>query len=159
MKDQIRMAVDQEKQKNQGRLGKQHELEKELEYEKQVVKRQKHSIEEKEDIVQKYKQVLKEMSQKYDIGEVQEEIENYKEDRVMSIKQMQKLSMDYNQLSNQMNDILAENKLLRKMAKVPENFGFDLTKVKMAEQEQASDFKQQMKYLEKEIKELEIERT
>lgn len=90
-------------------------------------------IEEKEDMIQKYKQVLKEMSQKYDIGEVQEEIQNYKEDRVMSIKQMQKLSMDYNQLSNQMNDILAENKLLRKMAKVPENFGFDLTKVKMAE--------------------------
>jgi hypothetical protein len=41
--------------------------------------------------------------------------------------------MDYNQLSNQMNDILAENKLLRKMAKVPAEFGFDLTKVKLAE--------------------------
>lgn len=63
--------------------------------------------------------------------------------------------MDYNQLSNQMNDILAENKLLRKMAKVPAEFGFDLTKVKLAEKEQATDYKQQLGFLETELKELE----
>jgi len=31
-----------------------------------------------------------------------------------------------------MNDIMAENKLLRKMAKVPEDFGFDLSKIHLA---------------------------
>ncbi len=37
-------------------------------------------------MAQKYKQVLKELSRNHDLGDVQNEIENYKEDRVVSIK-------------------------------------------------------------------------
>ncbi len=32
-----------------------------------------------------------------------------------------------------MENILAENRILRRLAGVPENYGFDLTEVKMAE--------------------------
>ena len=54
--------------------------------------------------------------------------------------------------------MVAENKLLRKMAKVPDEFGFDLTKIKLADQDQANDIKSQLVYLQKEIQELEAER-
>jgi hypothetical protein len=36
---------------------------------------------------------------------------------------------------------MAENKVLRKLANVPENYGFDLEDVKIAEQEKLEDYK------------------
>jgi hypothetical protein len=40
-----------------------------------------------------------------------------------------------------MNDIIAENKILRKMAKVPLDFGFDLEKIKKIENSENRDLK------------------
>jgi hypothetical protein len=40
-----------------------------------------------------------------------------------------------------METILAENKLLRKMAKVADNFGFDLEQIKFAEKQKIEDYK------------------
>ena len=58
-----------------------------------------------------------------------------------------------------MESLLAENRLLRKLAQVPENYGFDLEDIKLAERQKIEDYKSQVRYLEKEIEELEEERT
>ena len=54
---------------------------------------------------------------------------------------------------------MAENRVLRKLAGVPENYGFDLEEVKLAEHQKIEDFKSQVRYLEREVEELEGERT
>lgn len=58
-----------------------------------------------------------------------------------------------------MENVLAENRILRQLAGVPENYGFDLEEVKMAEKQKIEDYKSQVRYLEREVEELEAERT
>jgi len=58
-----------------------------------------------------------------------------------------------------MEDILAENRLLRNLAQVPENYGFNLEEIKLADRQKIEDYKAQVRYQEKEIEELEEERA
>ncbi|EGR27290.1 hypothetical protein IMG5_198820 [Ichthyophthirius multifiliis] len=57
-----------------------------------------------------------------------------------------------------MDNILAENRVLRRLAKVSENYGFNLEEIKIAEKQKIEDYKAQVRYLEKEVEELEGER-
>ena len=52
-----------------------------------------------------------------------------------------------NTLSNQMEDIIVENRTLRTMAGVPENFGIDLDQIKLHDREKIHDFKKLIKVL------------
>lgn len=58
-------------------------------------------------------------------------------------------------LRNDMENILAENRVLRKLAHVPDNYGFNLEEVKFAEQQKIEGYKKQVRYLEREVEELE----
>jgi hypothetical protein len=86
-------------------------------------------INEKEDMIAKYKQQLRELSTTYDLTDAVKEIEIYREERLSIAKQIKKLTDSNNLLSSQMKNIVAENRVLRKLAKVPENYGFDLEQV------------------------------
>ena len=70
-----------------------------------------------------------------------------------------KLTEDYNKLRDQMEDIIRENRILRQMADVPENFGIDLNKVKLSEKVKIEDYKTKIKLLNHQIDELETERA
>lgn len=50
----------------------------------------------------------------------------------ITYNQFYKLTEKYNRLSEDMENILAENKILRKLHGVPNNFGFDLQEIKIA---------------------------
>ena len=70
-----------------------------------------------------------------------------------------KLTEDYNKLCDQMEDIIRENRILRQMADVPENFGIDLNKVKLSEKVKIEDYKTKIRLLNHQIDELETERA
>ena len=70
-----------------------------------------------------------------------------------------KLTEDYNKLRDQMEDIIRENRMLRQMADVPENFGIDLNKVKLGEKIKIEDYKTKIRLLNHQIDELETERA
>ena len=70
-----------------------------------------------------------------------------------------KLTEDYNKLRDQMEDIIRENRILRQMADVPENFGIDLNKVKLSEKVKIEDYKTKIRLLNHQIDELETERA
>ena len=80
-------------------------------------------------MISKYKQQLRELSTTYDLTDAVKEIEIYREERLSIAKQIKKLTDSNNTLSSQMENIVAENRVLRKLAKVPENYGFDLEQV------------------------------
>ena len=70
-----------------------------------------------------------------------------------------KLTEDYNKLRDQMEDIIRENRILRQMADVPENFGIDLNKVRLGEKVKIEDYKTKIRILNHQIDELETERA
>ena len=61
--------------------------------------------------------------------------------------QYYKLTEKYNKLCEDMENILAENKILRKLHGVPDNFGFDLEEIKIAEKQELEDYKAQCRKL------------
>jgi SMC interacting uncharacterized protein involved in chromosome segregation len=58
-----------------------------------------------------------------------------------------------------MNDVISENRILREMAGVPENFGFDLSEVKLIEKQKIEEYRGRIRRLEEEVEELEKERV
>ena len=70
-----------------------------------------------------------------------------------------KLVEDLNKISDQMEDIIRENRMLRQMADVPENFGIDISKVKLGEKIKIEDYKTKIRLLIHQIDELETERA
>ena len=64
----------------------------------------------------------------------------------------------FTELSEKMDNILAENRVLRRLAEVPENYGFNLEEIKIAERHQIEEYKAKVRYLEKDLEELEGER-
>ena len=71
----------------------------------------------------------------------------------------QKLVKDWNELRDKMEEVLSENRILRQIADVPENFGIDLTEVKMGDRVKIEDYKAKIRILQKEIDDLESERA
>ena len=58
-----------------------------------------------------------------------------------------------------MDDLIAENRVLRQMAEVPENFGINFEEIKIANRLKMEDYKSKLRYYENEVEELERERT
>jgi hypothetical protein len=56
-----------------------------------------------------------------------------KDERQNMKKNLTKMKLDYDRLYEQANNLFAENRVLRKLAGVPENYGFDLEDIKLAE--------------------------
>ncbi|EAR96949.2 EF-hand pair protein (macronuclear) [Tetrahymena thermophila SB210] len=73
-------------------------------------------------------------------------------------KKLEAERQKFSQLSEKMDNILAENRVLRRLAQVPENYGFNLEEIKIAEMHQIEDYKAQNRTLEKLNEELEAER-
>ena len=74
-------------------------------------------------------------------------------------EEYQKLVFEWNELRDKMEEILNENRILRQMADVPENFGIDISKIKMGDRIKIEDYKVKIRVLQKNIDDLETERA
>ena len=54
---------------------------------------------------------------------------------------------EINTLSNQMENVIAENRTLRQMANVPANYGIKLDEIKLHDRDKIDDFKKLIKVL------------
>ena len=59
----------------------------------------------------------------------------------------QKITEKYNKVCGDMENVMAENKILRKIHQIPDNFGFDLEEIKVAERQELQDYKSQCRKL------------
>ena len=55
--------------------------------------------------------------------------------------------------------VLGENRILRQMADVPDNFGIDISKIKMGDRVKIEDYKAKIRILQRDINDLESERA
>ena len=74
-------------------------------------------------------------------------------------KEYQKLVFEWNELRNKMEEVLSENRILRQIGNVPDNFGIDISKIKMGDKIKIEDYKAKIRILENEIDNLETERA
>ena len=63
------------------------------------------------------------------------------EENINIINNKKNLTNNFNELCEQMENIIRENRVLRQMADVPENFGIDINKVKLGEKITIEDYK------------------
>lgn len=76
-----------------------------------------------------------------------------------SRQELGELRKHVNYLQDQIEDFMAENKVLRDMAGVPSNYGIDREKVKLMDREKIDDFKKLIRVLQEDNYRLEEERA
>ncbi len=95
MNEQVQRAVNLEREKIKEKIEAFEEVKTQLQNEKDTVRNLTDLLEEKEAIINKYKQelqkVAKQFPDEYKIADRMLEIDNFKEDRVVNTKQLQKL--------------------------------------------------------------------
>ena len=83
----------------------------------------------------------------------QKEVEKRKKDRITE------LTRDYNKISEDLQKCLAQNALLRQMAKVPDNFGENVDDMLINADGNINNYKRKIKFLELELEQAESQRA
>lgn len=105
------------------------------------------------------KKKLIEFTNKHDASDFVANIQ-IKEDALKKVEgDYGKLVADWNLLRDQMENVLCENRVLRQLADVPENFGLDISKIKLGDRQKIEDYKAKIRILKREVDELETERA
>lgn len=86
-------------------------------------------------------------------------IDQLRQEKDVESKKNIQLMNDINTLSLQMEDFIAENRALRQMANVPDNYGIKLDQIKLHDKEKIDDFKKLIKVLQNDNYNLEVERA
>ena len=90
---------------------------------------------------------LKEMSRKYKDNSLLVSVKETADQAAITNNNFYKLTEKYNRACSDIDNLLAENKILRKLHGVPDNFGFDLQEIKIAEKQELEDYKAQCRKL------------
>ena len=159
IKNQIEKVISEEREKNK-------EFEKQKENLLEKIKIYERQIKDNEIYIQKL-QLNNERLQKdlIDFGkkhEAQDYIDKIKTKDIEMEKiseQINKYTNDYNELCNKMEDVICENRVLRQIADVPENFGIDISKINLGDRIKIEDYKAKIRILQHDIDDLETERA
>ena len=172
LQTQKELASDEEKIKKQLELVMEEERKKTLEIQKEneklkeEIKKYDRQIKENEIYIQKL-QINNEKLQKdlIEFGkkhEAQDYIERIKTKDLEITKineAREKFTREYDELCNRMEDVISENRVLRQIADVPENFGIDISKINIGDRIKIEDYKAKIRILQHDIDDLETERA
>ena len=83
-----------------------------------------------------------------DARESMKRIEQLREEKDAKEREIVKLLQQQNESNNNIEDLMAENRMLRKMANVPENYGKNLTEqIKLHDRDKIEDYKKLIRVL------------
>ena len=102
---------------------------------------------------------VKYLSKNADWKDSNNKIERVRADLGKKERELVELMKHVNTLQDQMEDFMAENKVLRDMAGVPANYGIDREKVRLIDREKIDDFKKLIRVLQDDNYRLEEERA
>ena len=75
-----------------------------------------------------------------------------KESEIQKVgEQKESMVRDWNELCDKMEEVLQENRVLRQIADVPENFGIDISKINMGDRIKIEDYKAKIRILQHDI--------
>jgi hypothetical protein len=98
-------------------------------------------------------------TEKHEAQDYIEQIKRKEQEISKLDEQRDRQTRDYNDLCDKMEEVIAENRVLRQMADLPENFGIDMSKIRLGDRIKIEDYKAKIRTLENEVDNLESERT
>jgi len=131
-------------------------LENELQSRDNQVNLLKEELERKDAEVEACEQKLREVVSGYDMTEALRDIKEYRDDKLQAQRTIQSLTQELNRMSDQMEDLMAENSYLRELAQVPDNYGI-IQDIKLTAKQKNEDYMRLIRELEDEREERERE--
>ena len=116
-------------------------------------------LEEKDDEVAFLQRKLQDLSDARGMSNYMGEVKAEKTENTSLKRELERVTKEWTTLSGQMEEVLSENKVLREMAGVPENYGFNLKEIRLTEQQKIEEYKGRVMRLEEEVEELEKDRA
>ena len=123
-------------EQNADSLSQLQKLKDQLLSEKMLREKISEQIKNKDSVISELSLRLKQMSRKYKDPSLLVNTKELSEQAAVTNNNYYKLTEKYNKVCADLQNIMAENKILRKLHGVPENFGFDLEEIKIAEKQQ-----------------------
>ena len=155
----ISAALTEEKQKNENYKKQIEKLTKDINYCVEQIKSNEAYIQKLQQDNSRLKKDLIDFGQKHEAEDYIDKIK-LKEIEIQKIlEEKSNLARDWDDLRDKMEEILKENRVLRQIADVPENFGIDISKINMGDRIKIEDYKAKIRILQKEVDELETERA
>ena len=105
------------------------------------------------------KKDLVEFGQKHEAQDYIDQIRQKERDIQKIGEERENMVRDWNELCDKMEEVLRENRVLRQIADVPENFGIDISKINMGDRIKLEDYKVKIRILQHEVDQLEEERA
>jgi Ca2+-binding EF-hand superfamily protein/chromosome segregation ATPase len=130
-----------------------------LSLELKSVQVQRRTLDEKDSEITFLRGKVKELADQYNMGDAVRDIRVQRDESLQLRREVERLTGQLNEISAQMDEVLSENRVLREMAGVPDNYGFKLDEVKLAEKQKLEEYKARIRRLEQEVEELEKERV
>ena len=98
-------------------------------------------------------------SEKHEAQDYIDQIKRKEQEISKFDEQREKQTREYNELCDRMEEVIAENRVLRQMADLPENFGIDMSKIRIGDRIKIEDYKAKIRILQHDIDDLETERA
>ena len=108
---------------------------------------------------EKLQKDLLDFSEKHEAQDYIEQIRRKEQEISKFDEQKEKYSREYNELCDKMEKVISENRVLRQIADVPENFGIDISKIHIGDRIKIEDYKAKIRILQHDIDDLESERA
>ena len=98
-------------------------------------------------------------SEKHEAQDYIDQIKRKEQEISKFDEQREKQTREFNELCDRMEEVIAENRVLRQMADLPENFGIDMSKIRIGDRIKIEDYKAKIRILQHDIDDLETERA
>lgn len=159
MMGRVKTAIDGEKEKFRKLVEDLTTENNKLQLERTTFVNDRRALDEKNSEIAFLHGKLKELAETQGMGDTLKDLQKDKNLNDALKKELEIANHNWTTLSKQMEDILAENRVLREMAGVPENYGFDLNEIRLVEKQKIEEYRGRITRLEEEVEELEKERT
>ena len=155
----IESALTEEKATTEKYKNKADKLTEELQKYMQRLKESESFIQRLQQDNTRLKKDLVEFGQKHEAQDFIDQIRQKERDIQKVGEEKENMVRDWNELCDKMEEVLRENRVLRQIADVPENFGIDISKINMGDRIKLEDYKVKIRLLQHEVDQLEEERA
>ena len=156
---QLDKAISEEKSKTQEIKKENEKLKEKINYLENLVKDNEIYIQKLKIKNEKLQKDLNDFSEKHEAQDYIDQIKRKEQELSKFDEQREKQTREFNELCDNMEKVISENRLLRQIADVPENYGLDISKIRIGDRIKIEDYKAKIRILQHDIDDLESERA
>ena len=156
---QLNKAISEEHAKTSNFQKENEQLKEKVAYLENQVKDNEIYIQKLQIKNEKLQKDLIDFSEKHEAQDYIEQIKRKEQEISKFDEQREKQTREFNELCDNMEKVIGENRVLRQIADVPENYGLDISKIRIGDRIKIEDYKAKIRILQHDIDDLETERA